>query len=155
VHLLTFHSKHGTASHTVQEHARQYGLQLTNASVRVRTELERIVSRARQGTEATGRGQPEGDELLKRLNGMSLDQLSAHVKAQMSLLQSAQDGLQSQRAKGPHKASVKVQKFVREFDRFLNAYSGIVSIVTLVDAQYGSVASATLSLLFAVGQFHK
>jgi hypothetical protein len=153
--LLTFHSKHGTASNTIQEHARQYSLQLTKASARVRTALERIVSTARQD-ETTARGQqPDGDELLNRLNAMTLDELSAHVKTQISLLQSTQDGLQLRRAKGPHKASAKVQDFVLEFDRFLNAYSGIMSIVTLVDAQYGNVASATLSLLFAVGRFHE
>jgi hypothetical protein len=122
------------------------------ASRRVKCELGKIVFRTREGTEAAKSGQLGGDELLNRLNAMTLDQLSTYVTVQRSSLRSAQDDLQSQRVKGPHKVLSKVQKFVLEFDRFLNAYSGIMSIVTLVDAQYGSVASATLSLLFAVGE---
>jgi hypothetical protein len=149
--LLTFHS-HGKASETIREHTRHYSLQLTKASGSVKNELERILSKAKEGSETAESGRFGHDDLLERLNGMSLDQLSAHVSVQMSRLQNAQDGLESRRARGPHKASAKVQKFVLEFDRFLNAYSGIMSIVTLVDGQYGSVASATLSLLFAVSK---
>ncbi|RYP47915.1 hypothetical protein DL768_006111 [Monosporascus sp. mg162] len=45
--------------------------------------------------------------------------------------------------------ATQLQDFAVTFSRFLQAYSGIVSIVQTADSQYGNVAFAALSLLFA------
>lgn len=81
---------------------------------------------------------------------MTLEDLLAYVSTQSAGLNSAQAALSRRRSKGAHKVSAKATKFMSEFERFLTAYSGIVNIVSLADAQYGGVACATFSLLFSV-----
>jgi hypothetical protein len=58
--------------------------------------------------------------------------------------------LEERRSKGLHKVSAGTQKLLSEFGRFVDAYSGIVDIVMLVDLQHGGVACTTLALLFSV-----
>lgn len=43
-----------------------------------------------------------------------------------------------------------MQEFAVTFSRFLKAYSVIVKVVQVADSQFGHVALATLSVLFAV-----
>ncbi|KAF1956038.1 hypothetical protein CC80DRAFT_594180 [Byssothecium circinans] len=88
-------------------------------------------------------------DLAMRLNVMSFDELSAYVGNEVTMLKCSKSGLETRRTQGAHRYSAKMEKFVVEFDRFLSAYSGIVEIVKLADAQYGGIAAATLSLLFS------
>ncbi|KAF2873444.1 hypothetical protein BDV95DRAFT_567013 [Massariosphaeria phaeospora] len=135
----------------LQSHIDFFGQKLSNASSGVKSEILRIVntggSRVQGGTfeKAT-----TTDDILNRLGSMPLEHLSSYVESEIGHLQSSMSNLQQRRSRGVHKASMKAQKFVTEFDRFLKAYSGVVNIVSSVDAQYGSVASATLTLLFSV-----
>ncbi|KAF2688251.1 hypothetical protein K458DRAFT_401613 [Lentithecium fluviatile CBS 122367] len=79
---------------------------------------------------------------------MPLEVLSRFVGAEAGAVREAKAGLDERRSKGVHGIASKSEKFILEFDRFLSAYSGIVNIVALADAQYGGVASATLTVLF-------
>jgi hypothetical protein len=91
--------------------------------------------------------------LAAALDSMSLDDLSAYVASELSSLDTAHKGLEKRRFRGLHKVTARTQKFMTEFDRFVNAYSGIVNIVAMADAQYGGVACATLAVLFSVRHF--
>ena len=99
-------------------------------------------------------GEEKQEDLLSQLNSMTLDRLSAYIGSEMQNLQRADSDLKRKKSKGVHKAVDKFQNFVISFDQFLTAYSGIVDIVKAADAQYGNVACATLSLLFAVSTQH-
>jgi len=122
---------------------------LAKMNTQVKQELGCIV-RARSRTSGSGL-EDGGDQVLATdLTSMTLEDLAEHVSSRLETLNTAQAGLEKNRSKGLHKVSVKAQKFVSEFDRFLSAYSGIMNVVSLVDAQHGGVACATLALLFAV-----
>ena len=90
------------------------------------------------------------DQLRKELETMTMDQLCAFVKEDKEALEKQKSQLDEKRRHGWRRASTSVQDFAQTFDRFLAAYSGVVHLVGCVDSQYGNVASATLSLLFAV-----
>lgn len=92
-------------------------------------------------------------DIFRQLDDLPLEVLSDYVDTEVRALNSARSDLSYQRSKGAHKVSGKAGSFVMEFDRFLKAYSGVVDVLTSVDAQYGGVASTTLSLLFAVSFF--
>lgn len=117
----------------------------------VTTELSRILGDRKFSDQEQPQIQLESNEdFLSQLNSMPLDKLSSYVDSEASALKGAESNLKHQRSKGLHKAAAKTQNFLMAFDGFLKAYSGIVQIVQTVDAQYGGVACATLSLLFAV-----
>ncbi|PSN62332.1 hypothetical protein BS50DRAFT_625007 [Corynespora cassiicola Philippines] len=65
------------------------------------------------------------------------------------MLKASNVNLARRRSRGLHQISAWLQEFTTTFDRFLKAFSGVVDIAKCVDTQYGNVASATLSLLFA------
>jgi hypothetical protein len=88
--------------------------------------------------------------ILNQLNSMPLEVLQAYVESESKTLKEAESHLEQKRSKGLHKIVLKAQNSLVTFDRFLTAYSGIVDILQGVDAQYGGVASATLSLPCAV-----
>ena len=88
--------------------------------------------------------------LIEMLNEMPLKALSQYVRAESASLRSAKFELDDKRTKGVHRAYVKTERFVVEFDRFLTAYSGIVNVVATADTQYGGIATATLALFFSV-----
>lgn len=90
------------------------------------------------------------NELWNEMSSMSLGSLQGYVRGQTELLDDAQAQLQVQRKVGWRRVTTKFQKFAKTFDQFLTAYSGIVEIVKQADGHYGGLASATLSLLYAV-----
>jgi hypothetical protein len=147
---LTDSRKRSSMDDMLHEHNQEFKRSLRKASARVKQELEEVVGQ-RQQKELNGnlKSTDKGD-LPALLSTMSLEELSAYVGDQKAELHATQADLIAKRSKGFHKISAKSQKFASEFDRFLNAYSGIVQVVMLVDAQYGGVACATLALLFAV-----
>ncbi|KAH7117901.1 hypothetical protein B0J11DRAFT_592407 [Dendryphion nanum] len=87
--------------------------------------------------------------LMDSIEKLSLDDLCSYIKKEKAGLESAKVDLDLRRSRGFHKVSARSQDFVVKFDRFTEAYSGIVNVISLVDKQYGGVASATLALLFA------
>jgi hypothetical protein len=117
----------------------------------MKEELERIAKAGGRSKLEPAPGEVEPKDPLAMLKRMSLQDLSAYVSGQTEALNNAHVSLEEKRSKGLHKISSRTQSFVSEFDRFVNAYSGIVNIVMLVDAQHGGVACATLALLFSVG----
>jgi hypothetical protein len=131
------------------EHKGYVEQQLKKMKSGTRQELERLVVRSRRQTKAS-RSKPDGASLADVLDAMSLDDLSAYVVSELTLLSTAHEGLEKERSRGFHKVTAKTQKFMTEFDRFVSAYSGIVNIVALADAQHGGVACATLAVLFSV-----
>lgn len=62
----------------------------------------------------------------------------------------AGEELSRRRSRGFHKRTARLQDLTVTFSHFLRAYSGVVSIVQNADAQFGNVAFAAFSLLFAV-----
>ena len=84
------------------------------------------------------------------LRSMSMTQLQDYVAQQIANLESGDAQLSAKRTKGWRKATTWLLPFAETFSQFLKAYSGIVNIFNSVDAQYGNVATAALSLLFAV-----
>lgn len=109
--------------------------------------------RIRHGGKKPKTEKPLGqEELLRQLESMSLEDLSTMVHAETQSLQETDAQLALKRTKGVHKVAFRFQEFAVTFDRFLSAYSGVVDIMQTADAQFGGVACATLSLLFAVGR---
>lgn len=92
-------------------------------------------------------------DILDRLNSVPLEQLSSYVKYEVAKMEGADARLAQKRSKGIHKAAAQAQDFTITFDQFLKAYSGIVDVLKQADSQYGNVASATLSLFYAVNVF--
>ena len=134
----------------LQNHSRWLKKKVPLLGPKIAGELSRIINvDNKKNTEVTGENENRTVDLFHQLDELPLDALSAYVDTEVRALNSAQSDLSYQRAKGL-RASAKAESFVREFDRFLRAYSGVVNVLTSVDAQYGGVASSTLSLLFAV-----
>ena len=90
------------------------------------------------------------EDVVEILESTSLEQLSTRVAYELREVQAADAELEGLRSTGLRRAGVRFQQFALAFDKFLRAYSGIVNIIEGADSQYGNVASATLSLLFAV-----
>ncbi|KAI8629480.1 hypothetical protein F5Y19DRAFT_464608 [Xylariaceae sp. FL1651] len=89
------------------------------------------------------------DDLINHLNSIPLQQLSNYVNFEVDQMKDASAKLDQKRSRGFHKRTAQLQGFAVTFSQFLQAYSGIVSIVQSADSQYGNVAFAALSLLFA------
>jgi hypothetical protein len=100
----------------------------------MKEELERIAKAGGRSKLEPAPGEVEPKDPLAMLKRMSLQDLSAYVSGQTEALNNAHVSLEEKRSKGLHKISSRTQSFVSEFDRFVNAYSGIVNIVMLVDA---------------------
>ncbi|KAE9374032.1 hypothetical protein N431DRAFT_464323 [Stipitochalara longipes BDJ] len=134
----------------LQDNESYFGSRLPRLEKKITSELHRIIHSGKRsdGGESHTQEDERGD-LLNQLNLMPLEILSAYVDSETKRLKGAEADLNQKRSKGMHKAAAKTEKFAMAFDRFLKAYSGIVAIVNMVDAQYGGVACATLSLLFA------
>lgn len=147
---LTCTRSHASVDRVLREHDHYFKERLSKANVKIKEELERIVADKQQKKIEMARKRIEGEELSNLLATMTLEDLSAYMSKQRTELASAQAGLEEKRTQGFHKVTAKTQKFMLEFDRFLDAYSGVVNIVMFVDAQYGGVACATLALLFSV-----
>ncbi|KAK4234606.1 hypothetical protein C8A03DRAFT_47110 [Achaetomium macrosporum] len=88
-------------------------------------------------------------ELEQELRWMTLEQLRNYVLGERKTLETKDSDLRGRRRGGWRRATRPLQEFSLTFDRFLGAYSGVVDLVARADSQYGNVASATLSLLFA------
>ncbi|KAH7398261.1 hypothetical protein BKA66DRAFT_605371 [Pyrenochaeta sp. MPI-SDFR-AT-0127] len=146
---LTHPRTFGSVNQVLREHHHYLEVRLTRANSRIKEELERIVASRQRKKSEVSRKHDEKEELSNLLVTMPLEDLSTYINNQTSGLASAKAGLEEKRSQGFHKVSAKAQKFMLEFDRFLDAYSGIVNVVKLVDAQYGGVASATLAILFS------
>jgi hypothetical protein len=108
------------------------------------------VRAGKHGKAETSPEKIEVEDIQVMLGRMSLEDLSTYVRNQTETLEGAQITLKERRSKGLHKVSAGAQKFLSEFGRFVDAYSGIVDIVKLVDSQHGGVACATLALPFSV-----
>ena len=90
------------------------------------------------------------EEILAGLEKTPLEQLSAYVASEIDKMKAADLDLQKKRSKGFHKVAASFQTFALTFSQFLRAYSGIVDVLEGADSQFGNVAFAALSLLFAV-----
>ena len=147
---LTYLREEIPAYSVLKDNEKYFRDRLPRLKKEIKSELHHIIHSVKRpdGGEPQTRGQTQ--DLLSQLNSMPLDVLSAYVNSEVRGLEIAELELKQRRSKGLHKATAKSQEFAMEFDRFLTAYSGIVNIVQAVDAQYGGVACATLSLLFAV-----
>ncbi|RWA11930.1 hypothetical protein EKO27_g3175 [Xylaria grammica] len=89
------------------------------------------------------------ENLVEYINSLSLEQLLGYVDFTTSKMRDAGQELNRRRSGGFHKRANQLQDFAITFNRFLHAYSGIVSIMQNADLLYGNVAFAALSLLFA------
>ncbi|KAI0490381.1 hypothetical protein F4859DRAFT_508183 [Xylaria cf. heliscus] len=112
----------------------------------VRSELNAIIRYNKSSEESTWERE---ENLTKYINSLSLEQLSGYVDFQMNQMGDAGEELNQKRSGGFHRRAAQLQDFAVTFDRFLRAYSGIVTIVQNADSMYGNVAFATLSLLFS------
>ncbi|KNG46999.1 paxneb protein superfamily [Stemphylium lycopersici] len=140
------------ATRVFAEHERYLKEHTPKAGVKVKEELRRITG-ARDRGKVNGTLESSGkDNLSLLLDGMSLEDVAAYASSQTKALHAAHTDLEKKRSKGLHNATSRTQSFITEFDRFLSAYSGVVNIVALADAQYGGVAGATLALLFSAVQ---
>jgi hypothetical protein len=148
--LITCRRQYAIAEQTLREHGRMFRKQMAKVNGNVKCELERIVSSGKREMSKTDTRSNDETVLQDFLNNSSLDELSAYVGSEAAALTTVKHGLETKRSAGAHRMAASTEKFIMEFDRFVGAYSGVVSIVSLADAQYGGVASATLSLLFAV-----
>ncbi|KAI1753929.1 hypothetical protein F4782DRAFT_528859 [Xylaria castorea] len=112
----------------------------------VRSELNAIICHNQRLVVST---LEKEEDLVKYINSIPLEQLSSYVDFRVSQMRGAGEELNQKRSSGFHRRTKRLQDFAVTFSRFLQAYSGIVGIVQNADSQYGNVASATLSLLFA------
>ncbi|CAN9212797.1 unnamed protein product [Alternaria alternata] len=110
----------------------------------MKEELERIAKAGGRSKLEPAPGEVEPKDPLAMLKRMSLQDLSAYVSGQTEALNNAHVSLEEKRSKGLHKISSRTQSFVSEFDRFVNAYSGIVNIVITLET---TLACLTFQLL--------
>ncbi|KAI0515065.1 hypothetical protein F5B22DRAFT_646943 [Xylaria bambusicola] len=113
---------------------------------KVKNEFNSII-RFNKGSEESSK-QP-GEDLTKYINSLPLEQLSDYVNFSVDKMRDAGEDLSQKRSSGFHKRAARLQDFAVTFSHFLKAYSGVVSIIQNADAQFGNVAFAALSLLFA------
>lgn len=135
----------------LQNHGKYLTGKLHLLGPKITGELAQIIKSGNRTNRGAVAKHDVGEDLFRQLDELPLEVLSGYIDSEVGALHSARADLSHRRSKGAHKVSEKAQNFVIEFDRFLKAYSGIVDVLTSVDAQYGGVASTTLSLLFAVG----
>ncbi|KAI4938729.1 uncharacterized protein J4E92_000010 [Alternaria infectoria] len=122
---------------------------LKRTGLGVKAELRSILNSVPEKYDAPLTDPKNESDLLQSLNAMPLDVLSNYVHKHAEDLGAAHTTLDQRRSDGVRKAWSKTERFVMQFDRFLNAYSGILDIVKTADAQYGGVAGSTLALLFS------
>ncbi|KAI0550591.1 hypothetical protein F4679DRAFT_583265 [Xylaria curta] len=120
--------------------------QLPKLGKGVRGELNAIIRHDQSLVESTLENK---EDLIEHISSMQLEQLSDYVDFRVDRMRRAGEELNQRRASGFHRQAKRLQDFAVTFSRFLRAYSGIVSIMQNADFQYGNVAFATLSLLFA------
>ncbi|KAI1346301.1 hypothetical protein F5Y01DRAFT_298144 [Xylaria sp. FL0043] len=113
---------------------------------KVRGEFNAIVCYNKSSDESREESE---ENLVKYINSLSLKQLSDYVDFTTNKMSAAGEELNQKRSRGFRRRANQLQDFAIAFNRFLQAYSGIVSIMQNADAQYGNVAFAALSLLFA------
>ncbi|KAI1270665.1 hypothetical protein F5Y18DRAFT_434935 [Xylariaceae sp. FL1019] len=123
------------------------GKQVPRLGKHVRSELDAMLHHDNRTVQSTT-SNPDVD-LMNSLSSLPLQQLSSYVESESKKMRDADEVLKQKRSRGLRKRATQVQDFAITFSQFLQAYSGIVSIVQLADAQYGNVASAALSLFFA------
>ena len=93
----------------------------------------------------------DGD-IIRRLNSTPLEDLATYVNSEVNALQAASASRAQKRSQGIRKQAAKFQDWAVSFQKFLSAYSGIVDVVRAADSQFGNVAFAALSVLFAVSR---
>ncbi|KAI0969445.1 hypothetical protein F4678DRAFT_463703 [Xylaria arbuscula] len=119
---------------------------LPKLGVRVRSEFNSIISYNKSSLESRNDNE---EDLIEHINSLPLEQLSNYVEFRVSEMNDAGEELIQKRSRGFRKRAAQLQDFAVTFNQFLKAYSGIVSIVQSADSQFGNVAFAALSLLFA------
>ncbi|KAI1741361.1 hypothetical protein F4680DRAFT_75147 [Xylaria scruposa] len=134
------------AKAVLQDARRFLNEQLPKLGKGVRGELDAIIRHDQSLIESTLENK---EDLIEHISSMPLDQLSDYVDSRVIQMRRAGEELNQRRASGFHRQAKRFQDFAVTFSRFLHAYSGIVSIMQNADLQYGNVAFATLSLLFA------
>lgn len=84
------------------------------------------------------------------INDMSIEQLQKCTSRQLTELEEGKISLSGRRTKGWRKGSTWLLSFSKTFNEFLLAYSGVIQLLSTVDAMYGNAATGTLSLFFVV-----
>ncbi|KAI0110863.1 hypothetical protein GGR51DRAFT_510246 [Nemania sp. FL0031] len=120
--------------------------QLPKLGRKVQSEFNAIICYNKSSDESR---KEREENLIKYINSLSLEQLSSYVDYTTNNMRDAGEELNQKRSSGFRKRANQLQDFAVTFNRFLQAYSGIVSIVQNADSQYGNVAFAALSLLFS------
>jgi hypothetical protein len=143
-------STRACADQVLREHDSYLSGKLAKASTKIKQELKRIARAGKHDKAQVPSKKAEIEDVSVILETMTLEDLSTYVSNQTKALKDAHVTLEERRSKGLHKVSAGTQKFLSEFGRFVDAYSGIVDIVMLVDSQHGGVACTTLALLFSV-----
>ncbi|KAH6881928.1 hypothetical protein BKA58DRAFT_433709 [Alternaria rosae] len=142
-------AKHLPLSQFVAEHNGYLSSKLKRTGLGIKSELRGILNSVPEKNETTLTESKKESDLLQSLNAMPLHVLSTYVHKHAEDLGAAHTALDRKRSDGVRKTWSETERFVMQFDRFLNAYSGILDIVKTADAQYGGVAGATLALLFS------
>lgn len=88
--------------------------------------------------------------LQEQLGSMTLVELRSYIDSEKRTAEDGRHQLGQRRKSGWRKGTTAIQDFSLTFDRFLCAYSGVVDLVSHADDSYGNVATATLSVMFAV-----
>ncbi|KAI1176693.1 hypothetical protein F4777DRAFT_247507 [Nemania sp. FL0916] len=120
--------------------------QLPKLGNKVRGELNAIIRHNRDPIEPILQTE---EDLISHLNSVPLERLTAYVNSELGRMKDANKTLNQKRSRGVHKQAARFQDFAMAFNQFLAAYSGVINIIQTADAQFGNVAFATLSLLFA------
>jgi hypothetical protein len=116
---------------------------LSRAGNGIKEELQRIIRREKAL-------EHQNIDVIEKLYKLPLGSLSQHVRAELDLSQTANSPSDRSIRNWKHHAHQRIDKSVSEFDRFVSASSGVVGLLASADAQYGGIATATLSLLFSV-----
>jgi len=91
------------------------------------------------------------DKVVQSYNAdHSISSLERLVGEYLPTAENAKDELYGRRQTGGKAVSAKVQKFASTFTEFLGAYSQIMDIMNVADAQFGGVAVQTLSFLLLI-----
>lgn len=110
--------------------------------------VEQLVRKHNSWTNADVRITEEG--LREQLDSLDRRELKAQADVALQNANIVNEKFNEDRQTGSKKVGAQAQSFIESFSGFLNAYSGIISVVRGGGQQYGELAYETLSLLLIV-----
>lgn len=90
-----------------------------------------------------------------RRQALNINPLKEDATATVEVAVSKVAQWEVKRRNGRRKGAALVEKFLRNFSGFLEAYSGIVEVVKCAGAPYGEAGYEAVSLLLIVSKYHR